>query len=107
MEYVSSKVTIPGRAYNTYAEIIKSRRMARAAIISSIEYECVLIIPVEQNPKVVWNKLADAIKSKRTASIYTHRNRLINSNMTQRMSIRNLPMGYVLLNNSRRSLEDC
>ncbi len=84
-QYVSWEVTITGRADDTYAEIIESRNGAWADIICSIESECVPMIADEQDPNVMWDKLADANKSKCMASIYTLRTRLTNSKMTQAM----------------------
>ncbi len=62
--------------------------MAWAAFICNIESEYVSMIAFEQDPKLMWDTLADANKSKCTAYIYTLRNRLMNSKMTQGMSNR-------------------
>lgn len=66
----------------------KAKSMARAAIICSIESEYVPMVAAERCPRKIWRMLADANKSKCTASVHTLRNRLLNLKMGQGTSIR-------------------
>ncbi len=86
--HVSTEVVLPERDESGYAESMKARCMARAAIICSIESEYVPMVAGVDDPKVIWDKLDDADKSKCTASSHTLRNRLMNVKMTQGMTIR-------------------
>lgn len=87
-EHVDGTAVIPARTADTFAQVMKSRNMARAAIICSIEAEYVPMVAADRDPQVIWDKLADMHKSKCTASIHTLRSRLLNLRMEQGTSIR-------------------
>ena len=59
------------------------KNAARAEIMCTIEAEYVAMIAYDKDPRVMWTKLADANKSKCTASLHTLQSRLLNLSMLE------------------------
>ena len=79
----------PTRLVDTNTEVVaKEKNSVRATIICTIEPEYISVVAGEGDPKVMWTKLADANKSKCTASLHTLRNKLLNMSMHSGETIR-------------------
>ena len=85
-DQVSVPPSVPSTTTGT--EDAKGKTMELAATICSIESEYIPMVAAERDPIKVWKMLADANKSKCTASVHTLQNRLLNLKMAQGMSIR-------------------
>ena len=66
----------------------KQRSEVRAAIICTIEAECIPMVAGDMEPCVMWKKLSDANLSKCKAPLHTLRNRLLNMRLERDESIR-------------------